>query len=339
MKLNNQDLAQHLIKDLAPIYLISGDEPRLAAQVRTSLLQACQERGFSERLTLSIDPSFNWQQLSQTIYQRSLFADKRIIELQLSKTTIGKEGSLALCNYCTKKSQEIILLIFCPKLDSTQQTTSWVKAIISHGVWIPIWPVSHTEWPHWLKKQLTAKKVQLSPKALALLCTYTEGNLLAADQACMQLQWLTQEKPAEILTEKDIAALFSTQSRYEFFDFIDSILSFNLPHALNILSVFEMQGTMPFSIIWTMIRELQKLTDYAFHHTSGQTWADIFRREKIWPKRQLLLQNYLQRFSTTQLQTHLQEALFIEQICKGLHPEYAPWPALLHLVTKLCPAQ
>ena len=62
-KLRPEQLSQALSKQLAPIYLVSGDEPLLIQEACDAIRQAARNTGFSERELYHVDNNFEWGQL------------------------------------------------------------------------------------------------------------------------------------------------------------------------------------------------------------------------------------------------------------------------------------
>ncbi|MGD8526029.1 MAG: DNA polymerase III subunit delta, partial [Thioalkalispiraceae bacterium] len=63
MKLRIEQLANHLESDIAPLYLISGDEPFQLDEACRLVRQRCEQQGYNERELFHVDKSFDWQQL------------------------------------------------------------------------------------------------------------------------------------------------------------------------------------------------------------------------------------------------------------------------------------
>ena len=82
-KLRPEQLGAALTKQLAPIYLVSGDEPLVIQEVCDQIRAAARKQGFSERELYHCDTSFDWGQVLTAANSLSLFAEKKIIELRL----------------------------------------------------------------------------------------------------------------------------------------------------------------------------------------------------------------------------------------------------------------
>ena len=69
MKLRNDQLSNHLNGDLAPLYLISGDEPLQMREACDEVRGAARGQGFSEREVL--DAAAGLQVFSGSNYEKS----------------------------------------------------------------------------------------------------------------------------------------------------------------------------------------------------------------------------------------------------------------------------
>ena len=94
MKLPIQQLAQHLTKKLASIYIVSGDEPLLVQETLDQIREAAERNGFAERVRVSAETGNDWGKVfyaqTQTL---SLFSSKRIVELELTTAKLTAASS------------------------------------------------------------------------------------------------------------------------------------------------------------------------------------------------------------------------------------------------------
>jgi DNA polymerase-3 subunit delta len=60
VRLNLNQLHGHLKRDLAPTYLVYGDEPLLVDEGCALIREVAQERGFNERNVMTVEPGFDW---------------------------------------------------------------------------------------------------------------------------------------------------------------------------------------------------------------------------------------------------------------------------------------
>ena len=77
MKLDAERLGPSLVRSLEPVYLISGDEPLLAAEAADAIRERARAEGHTERDVLFVEAGFNWGRVIADSRNLSLFADKK----------------------------------------------------------------------------------------------------------------------------------------------------------------------------------------------------------------------------------------------------------------------
>lgn len=81
MKITQQQLAPHLTKTLAPIYIVSGDETLLVEETLDTIRKSAQQKGYNERTRIAID-SADWSALLYAAAQHlSFFLKKKLLNL------------------------------------------------------------------------------------------------------------------------------------------------------------------------------------------------------------------------------------------------------------------
>ena len=80
MRLRIDQLDRHLEGQLAPVYVIGGDEPLQIQEARDSIRAAARRAGFEERVVLNVESGFDWGTLRGYADSMSLFGDRRLIE-------------------------------------------------------------------------------------------------------------------------------------------------------------------------------------------------------------------------------------------------------------------
>ncbi|MDH5185090.1 MAG: DNA polymerase III subunit delta, partial [Gammaproteobacteria bacterium] len=195
MKLDARSLSMQLKKGLAPVYLVSGDDPLLVMETVDSIRSAARAQGFSEREVLHVERGFDWASLAASSSNLSLFAEQRILELRLPTGKPGDAGSKALVAYAEDAPAENLLIVITAKLDQAQQRSKWFKALDKQGVFIPLWPPTVQQLPGWIRQRMQSKDLQPDDMAVSLLADRIEGNLMAAEQEMEKLLLLHQAGP------------------------------------------------------------------------------------------------------------------------------------------------
>ena len=100
MRIDSEQLFQHLDRGLAAMYAILGDEPLLALEAGDRLRNHARKQGYSERQVLIAESGFEWGSLAAAGASLSLFAELRLIELRIPNGRPGVAGAEALQRYC-----------------------------------------------------------------------------------------------------------------------------------------------------------------------------------------------------------------------------------------------
>ena len=182
MELRLEQLAGHLERTLAPVYVVHGDEPLLAIEAGDAIRAAARRAGFDERDVLVVEPGFRWDALVAARANLGLFGARRVTDLRIPSGKPGIEGARALEALAASPDADQLLLVTLPRLDRTAQSAGWFTALARAGVSIAVYPLDRSELPGWIAARLARQGQRASRATLALLAERCEGNLLAARQ-------------------------------------------------------------------------------------------------------------------------------------------------------------
>lgn len=332
MKLNPTQLGKHLQGSLAPVYVISGDEPLLCQEAADAIRAATRAQGFSEREVFHAEANFDWGLLYEAGASLSLFAEKRVIELRIANGKPGDKGTAAILEYLGRPPEDTLLLISLPKLDGSTQKTKWAKALIEgpNSQFLQIWPVEASQLPQWIRQRLAQAGMSATQEALELIAARVEGNLLAAAQEIEKLKLLADGNQIDIAT---VQAAVADSARYDVFGLIEAVLGGDAAHALRMLEGLRGEGQEALFILVMLARELRQLAGLAQQIGQGvpQDKAFAAARPPIWDKRRPLVSKALQRHSAARWNQLLIDAQRIDAQVKGQAPGDA-WSSLGRLV-------
>ncbi len=334
-KIRSDQLAQYLKNKLSPVYFVSGDETLLVQEACDEIRQFARQVGFTGRERYHVDKQFDWSQLLSSANSMSLFSDKKIIELRIDNGKPGPEGSKAICQYLENPSEDNVLLIVTPKLDSGTQRAKWVKTIEKTGVWTPIWPINTAQLPRWLGQRLQKAGLKADSQALELLATRIEGNLLAAHQEIEKLKLLAKD---EWLSPELIANTVADSARYDIFGLVDKALLGDTRGAVKNLNGLKSEGTEPITILWALAREIRILMNIAQATQQGQSFTWAAKNAGVWDKRQALVEQAYKRLHYKKIAVLLRQANGIDKAIKGLRDANV-WNELMELVLNLSGTQ
>lgn len=326
-----EDLDAQLASGLAPLYLISGDEPLLVQEAADAIRAAARAAGVDEREVFHVEAGFDWREMLQSAGSMSLFASRRLLELRMKSAAPGKDGGEALVEWAGSAEGDDIMVVLMPRLDARSQKTKWYSTIEGIGVHLPVWPVDLAEMPRWLEGRCRRAGVRLEPEALELLVARVEGNLLAASQAVTRLALSTRETP---WTATDIAGVLDDDSRYTPFELADRMLAGDAEHAHRILDTLRAEGSEPLALVGVLARELRQLRVLQSDRNAGRPMDVAMKQRRIFPRRQSLLKRALERLPMALLDGALRDLAVVDQSVKGLLA-IDPWDELDRLVLRM----
>ncbi|SHH80738.1 DNA polymerase III subunit delta [Ferrimonas marina] len=324
------------LKQLPQILMVFGDDVLIREECRDSLRQALfsSSYGIEERLSLVQESPFDWNALLSECHSLSLFASRRLIELELPNLKPGTDGATALQELAAllPTQQDTFLLLHGPKAGREQTNTKWFKALDGAGLYVQALTPEGRHYQRWLSDRARHHQVQLTPDALAQLAPLFEGNLLAADQALAQLGLISAGARIEADT---LGRLLEDQSRYSAFQLVDALLAGQMSRAFKILGQLQLEGTAPNLVSWSLIRELTLLCRLAQARQVGTALPAAMKQAKIWDKRQPLYGSTMERLSNSQLADAMAAAGVLERGLKGDGMnEESQWLALADLCAR-----
>ena len=314
MRLKPEQLTGHLQRSLAPVYLISGDEPLQVDESCAAIRAAAHAQGYTEREVLTAGKDFDWNTLWQAAHSLSLFTTRRLIELRLPTGKPGDAGSGALVEYASRLPADTLLLVISAKLDAQTQKGKWFGALEQAGVVIQIWPVEVKALPGWIGRRLNARGMQASPEACGLLAERAEGNLLAATQDIEKLYLLYGAGKLDL---EQASAAVADSARFDIYDLVDAAANGDVARASRIVNGLREEGVEPVLVLWALARELRSLAGMAYESEHGARAEQIYTKYKIWEKRKPIVHRALQRHKTRSWHGLLQRAARTDRVIKG----------------------
>ncbi len=314
MRLKVNQLQTYLERKLAPVYLISGDEPLQLQEASDAVRLAAKKSGYENREVFSVDVNFNWTELLESASSLSIFSDRKIIDLRIPSAKPGAEGAKFLVKYCEAPPPDTLLLITTGKINKASEKANWFQALEKAGVIVQTWPLSGRDFMQWLQQRMQNKGLQADQPVLKLFMSRVEGNLLAAAQEVEKLYVLYGTKH---LTEQDISNAVIDNSRYDVFNLIDSLLVANTQRAIKILHDLKAEGVAEPIILWAFSREARTLVEIKIALSFGERRDGLFKKKQVWGSRQKLVSMALQRLTLLELETILLLAAEADRQIKG----------------------
>jgi DNA polymerase-3 subunit delta len=331
MRLRFGQLADHLKRALQPVYLIAGEEPWQLLEAAALVREGARARGYSERVTLTVEPGFDWGEFNRACVNLSLFAERRIIELRILGGKPDTAGAKTLAAYAKQPTDNNVLVIQTGKLDQPQLNSAWFRAVDRAGVVLQVWRLSAYETRAWIAERLRKNGFQPEEEAVAVLAAKVEGNLLCAAQEIEKLSLLCDSGPLETAAVLEAVA---DGSRFRVFDLTDATLGGDTVRAINILDGLRIEDVKPPLILWVLAEQVRELVEFSFPHIRGEPVRTTSLRGKR--HRETLIKQALRRYSYGQWGCILRRCAEVDKVIKGAIEKDKVWDELLQLVTAIC---
>ena len=332
MKLALEQLPNALGKALAPVYILSGDEPLQLSEALDGVRKAASERGYVNRELFYVDGTFDWNRLLEASGSFSLFGEPRILDVRLTGKP-DKDGAAALEGYSKRLPDDAVLMVSLPKLSATDQKAAWFQALDKKGVFVQVWPLSGQALINWLDKRMSAKKMLADRSGLAILAARVEGNLLAAAQ---EIEKLHIVYGASRISDDMIRKAVADSARYDVYDLAEAALLGQVTRAHRVLTGLRGEGIASAVVLWALARDVRLLAGVKHLTEKGENLESAFAKQKdrVWDKRKSSLTSAVQRLSRRQAHQTLLLCAKADRRIKGMEPG-DPWEALLDICLSL----
>jgi DNA polymerase-3 subunit delta len=282
---------------------------------------------------------FDWSSVLASARAMSLFADKQLIEIRIPSGKPGKEGSVALQQYCEALSDDVCTIVFLPRLDRQQLASAWFAALDGAGASIRIDPVERKDLPAWIARRLQQQGLELASgdeaqRILTFLADRVEGNLLAAHQEIQKLALL--HAPGTLNWEQVENAVLNV-ARYDVFKLSEAVLACQSARALRMLEGLQAAGEAPVLVHWTLAEDLRALWRVKDALQQGKPLPMALREQRVWGLKERLFERVAPRVSADELAALVHAASIVDGVVKGLRdPAWPqdPWQALARLMAQ-----
>ncbi len=335
MKCTADRLPAQLQKSLAPLYVLSGDEPLLVDEAIELIRAAALKAGCGDREVSIAERGFDWQGFGAGLQSLSLFASRRLVELRLPTGKPGDAGGKFLSALARNPGSDNVIVILLPALDFQATKSAWATALAEGAVWVDLKPPGREALPAWLARRLRTAGVEAEDEALDLLASRVEGNLLAAKQEIDRLALLAD---GQRLTAERVRGDVADGARFDVFQLCDAALRRDTPRTIRILAALEREGEADVLVLWALARDVQTLADVAARAGQGRGIDQAMEEARLWRSRQEPFRYALQGRRGRDLQALLRQAARADQILKGARSG-SRWGALRELALTLSGAR
>ncbi len=315
MQLAPAQLKQHLSKALAPIYVLTGDEPLGQSECLDAIRKAARQDGADERTSFIVERGFNWQSIAQFSQSMSLFAAKRILEISIPNGKPGVEGGKVLAALADNPIPDTTTIIILPTLAWDVKKSVWFKKLQNATTMIELQDVASAQLPKWIASRLAQQNQQTDEASLAFMAHQVEGNMLAAHQEIQKLGLLY---PEGHISADDIQTAVLNVSRYDAFKLGEAVLAGDPARTSRILQGLQDEGEQAVAVMNPLIWVLRPLVSIKRAQANGENLNQAMTNARLFGERQQLAKRALSRLNLRQLEAALQKLCDIDRIAKGI---------------------
>ncbi|WP_022941326.1 DNA polymerase III subunit delta [Psychromonas hadalis] len=308
MRIYPEQLMQHIKQQLPNCILLFGDEALLTLEAQDLIQKVAETQGYLERFSFSLDGNFDKDEIYAHLQSLSLFSEKKILHLTLSKTS--KENTAFLREITPLLNADILLLLQGPKLNSQQMNGVWFKTLEKQGLFVTTNAPTTQRFPQWVFQRLKVLELQANKEVVDFLCIHFEGNLLAAKQEFEKLALLY---PKQTLNLHQVEQSITTHNHFSLFQWVDSLLAGDKNRSQRIYQQLQAEGTELLLLSATLGSEIQKLLklSYQSKHTLLPQLLNQ-HQPKLWASKQALITEVLTRLNSEKLEQLLLQCADLE---------------------------
>lgn len=315
MQLRPEQLAAHLERPLAPLYVVHGNEPLLVIEAADCIRRAAKKQNFDEREVLVAGPNFRWDDLFMAAGNMSLFGSSKLIDLRMPTGKPGRDGGDALQRYCENLAQGTVTLITLPEVDWQSRKTAWFLALMESATTLECNAPPLAQLPAWIATRLQMQRQTAPQDALQFIASHVEGNLLAAHQ---EIQKLALLYPEGQLTFSQVEESVFDVARFDVDKLRDAVLAGDIARCARLLDGLRSEDTAAPLVLWALATEARTLSQLRSDMDRGMSLDSAFNTRRVFRTRQDGYRNAVRRVSAAAARNALLHAARIDRMIKGL---------------------
>ena len=293
-----------LKEQLHPLYFLAGNELLLLEESVDLIAAEAETRGFAEIERVEIGQPDEWYSLLADASGRSLFAEKRIFDVRLTKNVLTTKVQTALEEWIKDAKGETIMILRGWSWDYRSRNAAWFKSISAVATTVIIDTVPTSKLSHWIRDRAQALGLKLSNDAIAELADLTDGNLYAAQQELEKLRLIFLNEDKVVGIEELTRINWSISGA---FDLVDAACNGNVDKLSTMLAAVRREGTQPLFLVGALGSQLRKYHDLA-----------CGRRTYLSSNRRRVGERVIKRIGRTGLERLLVECAHLDCQQKGI---------------------
>ncbi len=328
MKAYFNELPGLLKKGLAPFYLISGEEP-LQRMEATDMIRAAADRaGYRNREFFFVEGDFDWNTLTLSSGNVSLFGGKQFLDIRLQTNKLGSAGAAFLQSVLDTPCDDRLFLVQADKADGR---LAWVKKAAKAGVWVQVYQKNMRDMKAWLGERALRAGLTAEDGVIHFIAQYSEGNMLAAAQEVDKLGLSVKDKSRAIRLQ-DVEQAITNSAHYTVWDLADAVAVGDAHRAVRILCGLETDNAPLPLVIWALADQFRKMAAMQQQIAEGASPESALR--SVWKSRQPVLRKALARKLRPGWWNEMLHGCYqVDKAIKG-HGQDESWNELLRIVMR-----
>jgi DNA polymerase-3 subunit delta len=323
------------VTSIPPVAALLGNEIFFITRIGDLWRTGGKDQGFSERLILDQSESDIANRVLNELETLSLFADRTLVELRLSKTTLDKPLRAVLEQWIQNSPNDKRLLISGPKLGKSESSAAWYKLLERSNTLIDANHIPSYQFAKWLDSELTKHQMKLDSAAKIAMQEHTQGNLLAASQVIERLKLIESDLiDGSSLPLEKVLEVVTQSAKYTVYDLIDLALKEDIASLNRTTDLLKAEGIEAMTALWAISRELDILLQITYLIDHGESINQAIGALRVWRSREGLVRGAVNRLSLTQLRKLLALCHDIDRNIKGATREPA-WSMIKDLLLGL----
>ena len=332
MQIYPDKFPSHLKRGLDPVYCIAGDDILQRDELVSLVRSQAKKNGYTDSERHHQDKEFSWDNWVASGQAMSLFADKKVVELHLSNSKIGTEGSKAVSEYIAQQPADTLLIIIAPAVSGKPK---WIKTISDGGTYVPVYGLEGRALEQWLMARAKKKGLSLNAESTSLLADRVEGNLVAAEQELEKLSLLLPE--GTTISIEHINEWVADNARFNVFNMLDLALKGNSLASCRALRHLREEGTAIPAIVPAISNRLALLKTLSIQNKAGRLDSAL-QSERVLARNRAMYTQLLNRLSQSALTNCIQLCTRADKLSKRSETELS-WVMLETLLCELAGLQ
>jgi DNA polymerase-3 subunit delta len=298
-------------KQLSKCLWLHGDNKTIQENA-VATIKAIYKSDFAIQTNI-VNGNSDWEAVATDLQHVDMFSDKKIIFIRLHTSKIQESIATALTTIVATFSPTQKIILLSDAIDKRQLKAKWLQATMSQIDFIATNQLKAAEQQSWIKFYADSKQLRLEHNSISYLCSLTHGNTDDCKQCLDQLSMLYTNT---VITLKNIDTVLSQQSKFQYYELSDALLSGNTQITQTIINRFKNSEHEKILLIWSIKQIITQLHQFQYETNQGKTYKQVLA--SVWSSKQSLYNAALRRLNYKSLHIILFAILQLDKCVKGI---------------------